>query len=109
MKRSKWLIGFVLIPVFFFAAGGCQTNPETGRKQLSLVSASQETQLGLQAFQEMKQEVPLSKDPQANAMVQRVGKRIASVAKLPNAQWEFVVFDSKEANAFCLPGGKVGV
>jgi len=51
----------------------------------------------------------VSKDPQANAMVQRVGKRIASVAKLPNAQWEFVVFDSKEANAFCLPGGKVGV
>jgi metalloendopeptidase OMA1, mitochondrial len=28
---------------------------------------------------------------------------------LPNAQWEFVVFDSKEANAFCLPGGKVGI
>ena len=36
---------------------------------------------------------------------------IAAVASpdLPNAQWEFVVFDSKEANAFCLPGGKVGV
>jgi metalloendopeptidase OMA1, mitochondrial len=28
---------------------------------------------------------------------------------LPNAQWEFVVFDSPEMNAFCLPGGKVGV
>ena len=44
-------------------------------------------------------------------MVQRVGKRIAEVAgkDMPNAQWEFVVFESKEANAFCLPGGKVGV
>jgi metalloendopeptidase OMA1, mitochondrial len=31
------------------------------------------------------------------------------VAQLPGAQWEFVLFDSKEANAFCLPGGKVGV
>ena len=41
----------------------------------------------------------------------RVGKRIAAVATkdMPNAQWEFVVFDSPEANAFCLPGGKVGV
>jgi predicted Zn-dependent protease len=28
---------------------------------------------------------------------------------MPGAKWEFVVFDSKEANAFCLPGGKVGV
>jgi predicted Zn-dependent protease len=31
------------------------------------------------------------------------------VADLPNAQWEFVLFDSPQANAFCLPGGKVGV
>jgi len=28
---------------------------------------------------------------------------------LPDAQWEFVLFESEEANAFCLPGGKVGV
>ena len=41
--------------------------------------------------------------------MQKVGRRIAAVANLPGAQWEFVVFDSKEANAFCLPGGKVGV
>ena len=33
-----------------------------------------------------------------------------AVAPLPNAQWEFVVFDDpKTANAFCLPGGKIGV
>jgi predicted Zn-dependent protease len=57
----------------------------------------------------MKKEVPISKDPAANALVQKVGKRIAAVAPLQGAQWEFVVFESKEANAFCLPGGKVGV
>ena len=90
---------------------GCMTNPVTGRKQLSLVSADQEMQLGLDTFQKMKQEVPISRDPAANAMVTRVGQRIAAVANkdMPNANWEFVVFDSKEANAFCLPGGKIGV
>jgi len=65
--------------------------------------------LGVAAFQETKQQTPISKDASANEMLQRVGRRIASVASLPNAQWEFVVFESKEANAWCLPGGKVGV
>ncbi|MCX7887676.1 MAG: M48 family metallopeptidase, partial [Verrucomicrobiae bacterium] len=46
-----------------------------------------------------------------NGILQRVGQRIASVAQkdLPTARWEFVLFESKEVNAFCLPGGKVGV
>lgn len=106
MKRSRVFIGILGLIVFL---GGCTTVPETGRKQLNLVSADQETQLGLTAFQEMKKEVPVSRNKAVNEMLQRVGRRIASVAQLPNAQWEFVVFESKEANAFCLPGGKVGV
>src|SRR5436190_3683959 len=91
---------------------GCTTNPVTGRKELTgLVSPQQELQLGIQSFDQMKQQQAIDHDPAANAMVQKVGKRIAAVASkdLPNAQWEFVVFDSPEANAFCLPGGKVGV
>jgi len=88
---------------------GCITNPETGRRQLLLVPESEMTQLGLKSFEQMKKETPISKDPAANALVQRVGKRIASIVNLPGAQWEFVVFESKEANAFCLPGGKIGV
>jgi predicted Zn-dependent protease len=88
----------------------CATVPETGRSQLLLVSRSEETRLGLTEFDKLKQSAPISRDPELNAMVQRVGRRISAVAPLPNAQWEFVVFDdAKTANAFCLPGGKVGV
>lgn len=92
-------------------ASGCATVNETGRSQLNLVSASEETQLGLTEFQKAKQSTPVSKDAQATAMVQSAGKRIAAVATadLPNAQWEFVLFESQEANAWCLPGGKVGI
>jgi metalloendopeptidase OMA1, mitochondrial len=96
------LLTLVLMP-------GCVTNPETGRRQLMLISGSDEMQLGVSSFQEMKKETPISKDPEANAMLRRVGERIKSVVNLPDAQWEFVVFESKEANAFCLPGGKIGV
>ncbi len=88
---------------------GCATETVTGRKQLMLVSSSEELQLGLSEFTKLKASVPLSKDKAAQAMVERVGKRIAAVADLPNAQWEFVLFENAEPNAFCLPGGKVGV
>ena len=93
----------------FIRLVSCATEPVTGRRQFNMVSAGEEMQLGLTAFEKLKKETPISKDPALNALVQGVGKRIAAVADLPNAQWEFVVFESKEANAFCLPGGKVGV
>jgi len=88
---------------------GCTTVPETGRRQLNFLTPADEMQLGFSEFDRMKKAVPISKDVAANALLQRVGKRIAAVADLPDAQWEFVVFESREANAFCLPGGKVGV
>src|SRR5437867_1178243 len=111
--KMKWtpvslLIAISVAPIVLQA---CSTAPVTGRRQLKLVSAGQEAQLGLTSFEQLKKDTPINKDPALNAMVQRVGKRIADVASkdMPDAQWEFVVFDSKEANAFCLPGGKVGV
>jgi len=50
-------------------------------------------QLGLTAFEEIKKEVPASNDSQANAMLQRVAKRVAAVSApdLPNAQWVFIL------------------
>jgi predicted Zn-dependent protease len=97
--------------MLLFLVTGCSTVPVTGRSQLNLVSADQEMQLGLTSFDQLKTNTPINHDPAVNDLVQRVGKRIAAVAAkdMPNAKWEFVVFESKEANAFCLPGGKVGV
>src|SRR4051812_8840446 len=111
MRKLVVISGMALAVAAGFGLTGCTTTPETGRHQLNFISSGQEMQLGLTAFDQTKKETPISRDPAANALVQKVGKRIAAVASkdLPNAQWEFVVFDSKEANAFCLPGGKVGV
>lgn len=101
---SLWVAGML-------ALAGCYTNPVTGRQSLVLVESSQEIALGAQAFQQIRSEEKVSTDARANERVRRVGERIAGAVgeQMPNAQWEFVVFDSKDPNAFALPGGKVGV
>jgi predicted Zn-dependent protease len=102
-------VGAVALMILLLFLGGCATVPETGRQQLRLISAAEEVQLGLRSFEQLKKELKVSKDARAQAMVEKVGRAIAAVAPLPDAQWEFVLFESPEANAFCLPGGKVGV
>ncbi|MBM3324085.1 MAG: M48 family metallopeptidase [Calditrichaeota bacterium] len=101
-----------LLGVLLLALGlaACYTNPETGRRALVLFSPEEEAALGLQAFTEIKNETPISTDPEENAQTQRVGQKVSSVVELPHAEWEFVVFDKDDTpNAFCLPGGKVGI
>ncbi len=96
--------------LLFVLLAGCETVPETGRSQLLLISPTQEAQLGLTEFEKLKSSTPISEDAELNDMLQRVGKRVAAVAPLKDARWEFVLFDDpKTANAFCLPGGKVGI
>lgn len=110
MKTRNRLVGLLVGIVGAFWSG-CSTVPETGRSQVMMVSAQEETQMGLEAFTNIKQEEKVSTNVMAIDRVDRVGRRIAaSVGRsLPNAKWEFVVFESEDLNAFALPGGKVGV
>jgi predicted Zn-dependent protease len=109
LPGSRNLFLFLILGLTFLVAA-CATAPYTGRRQLLLTSEGRETSMGLQAFQDAKRRFPVSRDPELNQMVQGVGQKIAQAANRPDYRWEFVVFkDDKEANAFCLPGGKVGI
>lgn len=106
----------VVLPLTTFAAflallAGCYTVPETGRRSLILVPIDQEVALGASSFTDIKSQMKVSSDPELNSRVQRVGRNIAQAVgdRLPNAKWEFVVFEDDTPNAFALPGGKVGV
>jgi predicted Zn-dependent protease len=108
LQPQAWL--FLLLAMALVVLAGCATAPYTGRKQLLMVSQEKEMSLGYQAFQQIKRRSRPSKDQALQARVRRVGERIAKAADRPDFQWEFIVFDDdKEANAFCLPGGKVGI
>jgi len=90
-------------------SSSCSTVEDTGRKQVSLIPDAQQKSLGLSEFQKYKQQKPISRDPDYNRQVQNVAARLTKVITLPNAEWEFVVFEDSTPNAFALPGGKVGV
>lgn len=90
------------------AFAGCAENPEIGRSQLILVSDGQLAQLALSSWNDLKRKERVSRDAGHNATLQRVGPRIAGAANMSNQQWEYVVFESEQINAFVLPGGKVG-
>lgn len=89
---------------------GCTRAPVTGREQFILPNFTEEREreLGIEAYRDVLRNYPLSTDPEVNAMIRRVGERIAEAANKPSFEWEFAVIkDDKIVNAFCLPGGKV--
>lgn len=90
--------------------GGCKTSP-TGRNQVTFYSSSQMAELGSASFEELKKTTPIEQDKKINSYVQCVAKNV--IAQLPaeqaNMPWEVVVFKDDSANAFALPGGKIGV
>ncbi|MCI0400735.1 MAG: M48 family metallopeptidase [Gammaproteobacteria bacterium] len=83
----------------------CATSP-LGRQQLVLVSDSQMNEMGLQAFEAIKEEKPIDTDPHTNAYVRCVANAITDEV---GGDWEVVVFEDDTPNAFALPGRKIGV
>jgi predicted Zn-dependent protease len=108
MKMTfKQIILAAILALLFI---GCTKAPFTGRNQFIMVSPQQEIALGYQSAKQVLETEKVSTDPQQNAMVKRIGQRIAAITGQNSYQWEFFVIDKPdEANAFCLPGGKVFV
>jgi len=98
------------ICIILLTVTACSTS-STGRNQISLYSDSELNQMGITSFDQMKKEIPISKDKATNEFVLCVANAIT--ANVPQSahqgEWEVVVFDSAQVNAFALPGGKIGV
>ncbi len=88
----------------------CATSP-TGRNQLILIGDQQMNQMGITSFQQLKTSQKISTNSRQQDYVQCV--TFAIINALPDEwrknQWEVVLFEDDSANAFALPGGKIGV
>jgi predicted Zn-dependent protease len=88
---------------------GCARNPVTGKSELSLISESQEIQMGQQASKEVAQTIGFYDDAKVQSYVADIGKRMADESERPNLPWEFHVVDDAAVNAFAIPGGFIYV
>lgn len=90
------------LSIFTFSSS-CITN--SGDPGISETEINQEAE---KAYADIKAKSKLSNNVEWNAMVQRVAKRIAK-ASGENFNWEAVLIESPEPNAWCMPGGKMAV
>lgn len=117
MKPIKKFTTALLILV----TAACSTVPLTGRRQLNLANSDEIQQQSVQAYREFLND-PKTKVVKSGSDAQRVktvGSRIASAidrylsqngyANQYNFKWEFNLVESKDINAWCMPGGKVAV
>src|SRR5262245_31398360 len=105
--RTWTVLGALL--VFTLWLGSCATNPATGKSQISLVSQSQEIQIGAEEDRNVQASLGYYDDAALTAYVDQVGQKLARVTELPSLTWHFHVVDSPEVNAFALPGGYIYV
>lgn len=102
------LLAFGLYFVYYYFTNQ-ETVPVTGRKQLVDISREQEAALGLQSYRQVLRQAAVVREGEAYEQVRSIGERLAKVTDAQGFDWEFNLIQSREANAFCLPGGKVAV
>ena len=85
----------------------CATSP-LGRQQFLFLPAAEMDQMGATAYNEMKEQQPTVTGTAESRYVECVAEAIVAVVD-SDQQWEVTVFEDDSANAFALPGGKIGV
>jgi predicted Zn-dependent protease len=98
----------------------CATNPLTGKSTMAFIPNSSLFPMAFQEYSEFLSENTVVKGTPEALMVERVGRDIRTAAEkwlaseghseyLKDYQWEYNLVDSKEVNAWCMPGGKIVV
>lgn len=110
----------VAVVALMTACGTASKVPLTGRTHRLSVSDAQLLSLSNQEYTKFMASAKRSTDAKNTAMVQRVGRNLANAVEtylrnngyaneVKNFQWEFNLVQDKQANAFCMPGGKIVV
>jgi predicted Zn-dependent protease len=103
--KTKYLIPVFLLLLSLF--NGCAVNPVSGKQELVLLSESDEIALGRKTNKEVLQQYNVYENQSLQTYVQNIGNKVALKSHRNNLNYRFTVLDSKEVNAFALPGGYI--
>jgi predicted Zn-dependent protease len=114
MKKFAWIFSITTLII----VGSCSTNPFTGKSTLSLVSNDQLFPMAFQQYGQFLTENKVITGTAEAKRVEKVGMKIKAAAErwltanghaavLQGYQWDYKLVDSKEVNAWCMPGGKI--
>lgn len=116
--RARISLDFASVLFLSLFLGACATVPLTGRQQLNFIPDSQMNAMSFQQYDAVIAESKLSRNTEQTEGIRRVGHRIQGAVEeyfrmnglsdqLAGYQWEFNLIQSDDANAWCMPGGKV--
>lgn len=105
------LPGFAVLILCSSVLFSCASSP-MDRRQVVLYSDADMARRGEEAYRQMQAEIPATENPRETRYVQCVANYVIAALEPEDrnrSAWEVTVFDNEQANAFALPGGKIGV
>ncbi len=85
----------------------CAVNPVSGNPNFVTMSEAQEIHTGRSEDRKVREQYGIYNDPALQDYVSGIGQRLAKSSHRPGLQYQFLVVDSPEINAFALPGGYI--
>lgn len=104
MKKQLILI---CLSASLLISNSCAVNPVTGKKQLVLMSESQEIAMGAATDPEIVAQYGRYEDKILQDFITQKGNEMAAISHRPDLKYEFKIVDSEVLNAFAVPGGYV--
>jgi len=99
---------------------GCTKAPITDRRQLKIISESKLNAQAARVYEKIKEKEKMSDDIKTLNKIKDIGKKMeVSISKYfdrmgindptSNFDWEYILIEKKQKNAWCMPGGKIAI
>lgn len=106
---SKGLITVLLSACASTALSNPSDLPTLGDASSEFVSLQEEHQLGRLWLRQLRTQAPIIDDPISVQFLENLIYRLVPHSNIQYQDFEFVIIDSKELNAFAVPGGIIGI